>query len=288
MRSRRRNGLGSTLVWAHGSLLVLGTLFGCGGSDKKLSEPVGDCCDTRGECTAPDALESRYDGIWAQESCSDDKVCVPHALRAGKKAATCHAATSGAEGRCLPACLGSVRARSAWLAQDGCHEYERCLPCFDPIDGSDTGACHLGDDRGATESVALLSACCDDTSRCVPEASLSADLRSTFARDSCESGQLCTLEAALRSGDPFVPDVCTTALLGEGRCLPACLPLLAAQLPRLAQNNCREGLLCAPCEDPATGAETGACALGGDRGPTGLALPIAFPACCKDLGHCVP
>jgi len=69
--------------------------------------------------------------------------------------------------------------------------------------------------------------------------------------------------------DPANPAQKCTASLGgfnaEGRCIPSCVPAIQAQASRLAQDDCTQaGTLCAPCYDPITGADTGACTQAGD------------------------
>jgi hypothetical protein len=103
----------------------------------------------------------------------------------------------------------------------------------------------------------------------------------------------------------YVPLVCTSLAGAEGRCLPSCLPAIAAKASEWPQSTCPAGDSCVPCFDPTAAnpmAPTGACAFGCDhpsQPPTVLTCPwtgpivldpASFPACSPACGgaHCVP
>ncbi|HEX5657910.1 MAG TPA: hypothetical protein VFX59_11980 [Polyangiales bacterium] len=245
------------------------------------------CCSDLGKCV-PSALVPVADAAkLGKDSCAEANLCVPTALAADSRAVptTCHVKTTGAEGRCLPACLPQVAAMASELAQDDCSASELCTPCFDPRDGKSTGSCALGADL-PKEPPVVFGNCCGDLGRCVPDTLVPASSKAKLGQDSCGAANLCA-PAWLALDPTSAPDSCTVAATqAEGRCLAACLPDIAARASQLRQDGCGMGMLCAPCYDPITGTSSGACALGGDKGPTKPA--ITFDACCGSAGLCVP
>jgi hypothetical protein len=221
-----------------------------------------------------------------QSTCSEGLACVPDELRANTPPASCTVHATHAEGRCLPACLAAVRAQGAALAQDGCAEQQRCVPCYDPISGAQTAACGLADDAPSLPP-RTFGACCGELGRCVPSELVPQQTRASLAADSCRAADDLCVPSGLVQDANFVPKSCQTSDLGsEGRCLPACLPALASQLAHLEQASCAHGELCAPCFDPRSGRATGSCALGKDPGPRDA--PRILAQCCAAAGRCVP
>ena len=105
-----------------------------------------------------------------------------------------------------------------------------------------------------------------------------------LGKDTCTGkDDLCAPDALADS--TFTPKKCVSLASAEGRCLPDCLPSVAQQGSRLPKADCAAGELCAPCYDPVTGKETGACSVNGDK-PTDK--PVVFDPCCGTFGHCVP
>jgi hypothetical protein len=195
-----------------------------------------------------------------------------------------------AEGRCLPACLPDVAGQADRLPAADCTAEHLCAPCFDPLTGDDTGACRLAGDPGPSDPAATFARCCGELGRCVPGGLVAEADRERLAQLDCaDDANLCVPEPWL--GDEPVPPVsCRSPGDIEGRCLPACLPDIAADAEQLRQGDCAAEHLCAPCFDPLTGDDLGACGLGGDAGPS--EPPKLFAECCADsgpaLGLCVP
>ena len=77
---------------------------------------------------------------------------------------TC-ASLDAAEGRCLNVVIPQVKAQSAQLTQDICAAYEKCVPCYSPLDGSDTGACKLSCDPGPDEAEGRVPGLLQDEQR---------------------------------------------------------------------------------------------------------------------------
>src|SRR6185295_6433086 len=82
--------------------------------------------------------------------CDDTSSCVPDVFieTNGKFVAPTCKSVSGVEGRCLSRCLPEVASQAAQLPQDICADTEACVPCYDPLEGTDTGACKISCDTG--------------------------------------------------------------------------------------------------------------------------------------------
>jgi len=252
-----------------------------------LTELPPGCCEDRGACIAPSAVNAEYLPLLGHAECAGPSLCVPTALLTTRQLTQCQVGSTGAEGRCLSDCLAAVSEQGDRLERDGCEEHERCVPCYDPVSGTASGACSFGDDQGPVDPPVLLSTCCKGLGLCVPSESIATNQRAMLGQEGCTPTQLCAPRAAAEDGATYQPKRCTSSLApgAEGRCLPACLPALAQQ-DMLARDGCEDGELCAPCVDPIDGEPTGSCALGADLGPS--ATPVVFPACCGELGRCVP
>jgi hypothetical protein len=128
---------------------------------------------------------------------------------------------------------------------------------------------------------------------CLPAAEVPMSVQSQLA--SCNGGTgFCTPDPIISTADNFVPTTCDPfpGSGAPGRCLSSCLPSVQAEVASgtLVQSSCAAGLYCVPCNDPFTGASTGACTLACDTPP---ATPFTFPKCCNDgngslTGTCVP
>jgi|GEM_PF-710542 len=220
---------------------------------------------------------------------------------------------AGAEGRCLSTCLPEVSSQASLLPQSTCASDERCVPCYNPV-ASDptapTGACSLGCDKPTKPPVVLtcpwngppvidpstLPACDNGGcagSHCLPAAEVPPSVQSQLAP--CQNGAgFCTPDPIIQSADHWVPSTCDPfpGSGAPGRCLSSCLPAVAKEVASgtLVQSSCASGQYCVPCNDPFTGASTGACTLACDTPPT---TPWKFPLCCNDgngslTGTCVP
>ncbi|MEZ4401688.1 MAG: hypothetical protein R3B06_16800 [Kofleriaceae bacterium] len=208
----------------------------------------------------PDEMRSRL----AECPASTDK-CVPDDfIRTGGAfvPATC-ASVGGAEGRCLSKVLPEIAAQANLLQQGTCGDNEVCAPCWNPLDQTDTGACHLSCDPGPTMGPTQLPACCDGRGTCVPTSAAGANA-DRLGQDTCtDDGMVCAPNVFLEPG--FVPATCETGLIqnlfgsryAEGRCLPDCLPDVANFL--IGQDGCADGMKCAPCLKPPFGTNSGAC-----------------------------
>jgi hypothetical protein len=220
---------------------------------------------------------------------------------------------AGAEGRCLSTCLPEIAGEASLLPQSTCAAGTLCAPCYNPT-ASDprapTGACSLGCDKPAQPPTLLtcpwtgppvldpttLPACDNggcSGAHCLPAAEVPMSVQSQLAP--CNSGAgFCTPDEIISTADNFIPTSCDPfpGSGAPGRCLSECLPSVATEVASgtLVQATCAAGDYCVPCNDPFTGASTGACTLGCDTPPP---TPFTFPTCCNDgggnlTGTCVP
>jgi hypothetical protein len=171
---------------------------------------------------------------------------------------------AGAEGRCLHVAIKQVAAQKDLLPQATCQTFERCVPCFNPLDGTDTGACRLSCDPGPQKPKVQLSDCCVDNGvavgTCVPTQSIPQALQSNLDEDVCvENAELCVPKEHLNPA--YKPPACTanSLLIGSysGVCLSDCLKL-GIQGLALARGSCQRDYKCAPCVNPLTGQPSGA------------------------------
>ncbi|MCB9560946.1 MAG: hypothetical protein H6708_11110 [Kofleriaceae bacterium] len=195
-----------------------------------------------------------------------DAKCVPDELIASGGdfiPSTCES-VAGAEGRCLSTALPEVADQAALLPASTCAADHLCVPCFSPLDGSDTGACRTSCDPGPTEGPTQLPLCCDGRGTCVP-ASAAGGAADQLGEDTCpaDAGLVCAPDVFLDG--TYQPQSCETGLIqilfgadyAEGRCLPDCLPGVDNFL--IGRDGCDPGMKCAPCLDPLTGDSSGAC-----------------------------
>lgn len=222
-------------------------------------------------------------------NCDSESKCVPTALasQAGKAILPSCTSTNGAEGRCLSPCIPRVGSQASLLPKDSCRGTDLCAPCFDPRTGENTGACNQGCDPGPTQAPKVFAHCCSDRGRCVPP-DLAGSNAANLRKDTCSDDDVCAPIALI---DPlFRPKACSSIDNAEGRCLSTCLGgAVAQQLERLPTQGCGSDEVCAPCFDPITGEDTGACTINGDRP---LQAAYMFARCCdngegKAVGVCV-
>ncbi|MEY4579027.1 MAG: hypothetical protein RL701_3730, partial [Pseudomonadota bacterium] len=254
---------------------------------KSPKQLFGACCGSIGACVPTEAVELEDRARLSADTCEQaDTMCVPRDWIALDRKAVplCHG-YGGAEGRCLPSCLPDVGRQAGRLSRDVCAPANLCVPCYDPITGEDTGACTIG--GGVAPIVRYtFGGCCGDLGRCVPVETVAAADRSRLDSNNCAGGpdELCAPSKWI-SDPPTKPASCRPYGDFEGRCLPECLPGVANRLDSLRRDSCEAGERCAPCYDPLTGGDTGACSINGDKPAQ---APRIFADCCGDVGACVP
>jgi hypothetical protein len=220
----------------------------------------------------------------ALADCDADNKCVPIKLveTMGKVIPKTCRSLNDAEGRCLSNCIPQVAVQKTQLPQDVCDAGELCAPCFDPRTGELTAACVQGCDPGPVEPAKPFPECCDGRGLCV-SAALAGDQAASLQTGSCSGdAELC---APRELTDPtYKPASCRSLNDAEGRCLSTCVPVVSEQIDQLPTATCADDERCAPCFDPRTGDDTGACKINGDA-PTEDAK--TFTQCCSMRGFCV-
>jgi hypothetical protein len=250
------------------------------------------CCGDKGVCvpssSVPAAQRSQLD-VGGCPADSNNYLCAPNELTAsgGFTPPTC-ASLDNAEGRCLSTCLPSVAAQASTLPQSTCAAAYRCVPCYDPITGADTQACHISNDPGPHYPPVTFPKCCSGSGTCLPSVIVPNAEKSQLAANTCpaDSNQFLCAPTEFTAAGGFTPPTCRSVANAEGRCLSSCLPAIAAQASSLPQSTCAASHVCAPCYDPLTGADTKACRISNDPGPA--EPPFTFPKCCSNGGTCIP
>ncbi len=172
--------------------------------------------------------------------------------------------TDSAEGRCLNLALPAVASQSATLPQATCAVYERCVPCYSPLDGTATGACKLSCDPGPQQPKVVFTDCCvkdnKPEGKCVPTQSIPDAEQKNLGTDDCKKDvELCVPTEMLQP--TFKPPACSAdnLLVGNytGVCLSKCLKF-GIQGLAISGGSCDDLHECAPCTNPLTGKPTGA------------------------------
>ena len=180
--------------------------------------------------------------------------CVPDKLiaAAGRFVPATCSSLLGAEGRCMNAVLPLVKAQSG-LPVATCDATERCVPCFSPLDGSDTGACKTSCDPGPKTAAKTFAGCCNQNGttrgKCVPKTAIPSTLTSRLEGNTCVADSLCVPAENLAAS--FVPPACSAStFLGgnyTGVCLSDCLDFGTGSELFLGRGNCQSLHTCVPC-----------------------------------------
>jgi hypothetical protein len=168
---------------------------------------------------------------------------------------------AGIEGRCFSTVFKDVAAEADVLPRDTCTDAERCVPCFNPADGTPTGACSTVKCDSPTTTPPVLKSCCDQggqlRGKCVPKSDVPSQIQSRLQADECDAAaELCvpTENIDIKA----TPTTCVpTSGGGAGVCVSRCL--VFSTLERLAYESgtCRADQICAPCVNPQTKQPTG-------------------------------
>lgn len=197
-------------------------------------------------------------------------LCVPDVFiaSAGNYVPKSCTSLDNAEGRCLHTAIPQVTKQSSQLTQDVCAAYEKCVPCYNPVDGMPTGSCKLSCDPGPVKQAVTFQACCNkgankaDLGKCVPKTVIPMSLQSNLGTDSCANSQADLCVPTENLAPDFKPPACTgQGLIGgsyTGVCLSKCLQFGFIQQLGISQGSCDNLHDCAPCTNPLTGQPTGA------------------------------
>ncbi|MDB4945378.1 MAG: Tryptophan synthase alpha chain [Labilithrix sp.] len=200
------------------------------------------CGDGKGHCY-PGAKTS----LTGLPACDDGTSCVPdEVLRAGGgKLKACTFFLGNKPGACLSTMVPDIKDHINELKQDVCDEDERCTPCVNPLDGTDTGTCkangvYENDCTGGT--AARLPTCCHGQGLCMVQDSLEDDQKENLSRDICKDERLC-VPAAMVNGEP---QSCN-ALGLSGVCLDVCFAKMLGPSAPVMRGGCGATSVCLPC-----------------------------------------
>ena len=108
-----------------------------------------------------------------------------------------------------------------------------------------------------------MADCCEGTGSCVPMEALPEGLQSQVSP--CDDGSACVPKSIITSIEEeagFWPRECESIGGAEGVCLSTCIPKVGQFASLLPLDVCGAGERCAPCIDPLTGVDSGACGEG--------------------------
>jgi hypothetical protein len=275
---------------------------------------------TKGRCLEASALGATSERF-EQASCSAGQACIPDdVIKAGAKLELkkCTGVLD-TEGRCFWPLAKEIVANYDTLkaASHDCAEEMICAPCVNPLTKKETGLCKLGGSGGggascseATQTSAAApggNAGTAATQGTCPQVDPTVDV-SSFSAEDCGSNMLCVdtslvppaqqekltncskgkcvPKKSVERGGKYVSKTCRSTGDTEGRCLNVGIPSIGQQATKLpAGDGCDADERCAPCFDPRTGNDTGACTASCDSPKEPKKV---FPGCCADRGRCVP
>ncbi|MBX3223471.1 MAG: hypothetical protein KF795_23360 [Labilithrix sp.] len=168
---------------------------------------------------------------------------------------------AGIEGRCFSTVFKDVAAQKDLLQRDVCGADDRCIPCFNPADGTPTGACTTVTCDAATKTPPVLRDCCRKRGqmrgKCVPARDVPSQFQSRLSEEECDGDtELCVPSKNLDLKN--VPDTCTPKSGGAGVCVSECIEFGLLEGLLLSQGGCPTAETCVPCIHPTTKQPTGA------------------------------
>ncbi|MDF2694654.1 MAG: Tryptophan synthase alpha chain, partial [Labilithrix sp.] len=181
------------------------------------------------------------------EQCSGSNVCVPDKLLSanGGKLKACTFFMGNKPGACMSLVVKDIAANKEMLKQDVCEPDERCAPCINPLDGTDT---HLCEEIGVHETdciggeAARPESCCHGFGVCMNEDAAPEDQRGNLSRETCPNKKLCA-PAAMVEGAPVKCEV-----LGvDGVCLDTCFAGMLKPTTPVMRGGCGPTEVCLPC-----------------------------------------
>jgi hypothetical protein len=102
------------------------------------------------------------------------------------------------------------------------------------------------------------SCCTDGAAHCIPGDHVPAAVQPALA--SCTGG-FCVPDPFIRAGSIYVPPACHSLGGADGVCLSVCVPQVHQYETILPQDICAKDERCAPCVNPLTGMDSGACKI---------------------------
>ena len=249
------------------------------------------CCDGTAHLAPRRLIPPAFAALLVEKP-DDTQVCLPdlYAIDPEFTPTKC-LSLFGSPGACISSCVAQIGKSPLPMPKDVCQGNELCAPCIDPRTRKESGACRMGElacdptlgqcqDWQPTLDLTRYPPCCQKTggqAHCAPKDLVPGDLVSLV--EACALGQgsegVCVPDKLLARGGGFTPRKCKSIGDLEGRCTSICVPAVARDLAMLPQESCDQDERCAPCYDPRTGQDTGACQVGlCDQGPTEPARPF--------------
>lgn len=230
-------------------------------------------CAPGGRCVKEESIDKlltdpkKRDELKARLERCETGLCVPeeYIKKYGQHKPAACSSFAGIEGRCFSTVFKDVKAQKDLLQRDTCGESDRCIPCFNPADGTPTGACStVSCDQPATTTPPALKDCCrvdgETRGKCVRRTDVPTQFQSRLSEHECDDGtELCVpsenldLKAKTTSCTPS-----GAAGGGKGVCVSDCIEFRLLEGIFLGQSNCRDDQTCVPCIDPKTKQPTGA------------------------------
>jgi hypothetical protein len=247
----------------------------CAGKDEPKAPPASTPPPISCPYTGPPIVD-----VTTFPSCGDGARCVPENLVPEASRAQLRACPNGlcapeksvaaagqylpktcrslanAEGRCLNVNIPAVDAQKASLPSAGCDASERCVPCFSPIDGRDTGACRSVSCDSPREAGVRFRECCSDSGvprgKCVPASMIPYERREKLDDDdgTCFAGDLCAPSESLDPNYQYPRCTAFNLLQGgtySGVCLSNCINFSLIELLATRQGSCADEYTCVPC-----------------------------------------
>jgi hypothetical protein len=194
-------------------------------------------------------------------------LCVPEKVvaAAGNHVPKTCVSFAGAEGRCTSLVFPDLAKQKDTLPVDTCDANERCAPCFDPSTGADTGACSSVTCDAPKKPKVVFAECCIDNGKargkCLPVSLLPGDTKDSLETKECAGGKAERCVPTETLAPAYQAPACNgSSFLGnyKGVCVSTCVKRDFFTQIGTSQGNCASGSFCAPCNDPITGAPTGA------------------------------
>jgi hypothetical protein len=165
----------------------------------------------------------------------DTGLCVPEKIlaAAGNYLPKTCASLAGAEGRCTSIVFPDLNAQKDVLPLDVCDKNERCAPCFDPTNGTETGACSSVSCDAPKKPKVVFKDCCiqkgKPRGKCIPTSSIPEADRDGLDVKECGSEDLRC--APIEQVNEETPPKCVGEMLFlgdyEGVCISDCVHMVS-------------------------------------------------------------
>jgi hypothetical protein len=207
------------------------------------------CGDGKGHCYDKTKVPIPDDQAVPCDGGGPDDICVPDKMlfADGKALTKCKFALNDSAGACVSLMFKLVSENKDILTQDACDPDERCAPCVNPLDGSQTHLCDDGigphQDACIGGQGADLAACCHGSGVCMTEEGAPPDQRANMQQEMCPDKHLCAPASLAPGGKPVTCDV-----LGiSGVCLDLCFASMFQATTQITRSSCGPTEVCMPC-----------------------------------------